>query len=46
MKFPDLIASRRIDLESIRLDSYYSGLSILDDFSENAWIFFIPKRNS
>ena len=46
MKALDMIASLRIDLESIRLDRYYSGQSILDDFSENTRIFIIPKKNS
>ena len=46
MKALDMIASLRIGLESIRLDRYYSGQSILDDFSENTRIFIIPKRNS
>ncbi len=42
----DMIASLRIDIESVRLDRYYSGQSILDDFSENTKIFIIPKKNS
>ena len=46
MKALDMIAGLRIDLESIRLDRYYSGQSILDDFSENTRIFIIPKKNS
>ena len=39
MKALDMIASLGIDLESVRLDRYYSGQSILDDFSENTRIF-------
>ena len=46
MKALDMIAGLRIDLESVRLDRYYSGQSILDDFSENTKRFIIPKRNS
>ena len=46
MKALDMIAGLRIDLESIRLDRYYSWQSILDDFSENTRIFIIPKKNS
>ena len=46
MKALDMIAGLMIDLESVRLDRYYSGQSILDDFSENTKIFIIPKRNS
>ncbi len=42
----DMISKLRIDLASIRLDRYYSGQSILDDFSENTRIFIIPKKNS
>ena len=42
----DMIARLRIDLESVRLDRYYSGQSILDDFSENTRIFIIPRKNS
>ena len=42
----EMIARMRIDLESIRLDRYYSGQSILDDFSENTRIFIIPRKNS
>ena len=42
----EMIAKMRIDLESIRLDRYYSGQSILDDFSKNTRIFIIPKKNS
>ena len=41
MKALDMIASLRIDLESVRLDRYYSGQSILDDFSENTRIFIV-----
>ena len=46
MKAIKIIAGLRIDLESIRLDRYYSGQSILDDFSENTRILIIPKKNS
>ncbi len=46
MKAIEMIAGLRIDLESIRLDRYYLGQSILDDFSENTRIFIIPKKNS
>ena len=42
----DMISKLRIDLDSVRLDRYYSGQSILDDFSENTRIFIIPKKNS
>ena len=42
----EMIAKMRIDLESIRLDRYYSGQSILDDFSENTRIFIIHRKNS
>ena len=42
----DMIQRLRIDLDSIRLDRYYSGQIILDDFSENTRIFIIPKKNS
>jgi transposase len=41
----DMISSLRIDIESVRLDRYYSGQSILDDFSENRKIFIIPRKN-
>ena len=41
-----MIQRLRIDLDSIRLDRYYSGQIILDDFSENTRIFIIPKKNS
>ena len=34
----EMIGKMRIDLKSIRLDRYYSGQSILDDFSENQGI--------
>ena len=46
MKAIEMISKLRIDLASIRLDRYYSGQSILDDFSENTRIFIIPKKNS
>jgi transposase len=46
MKALDMMAGLRIDLESIRVDRYYSGQSILDDFSENTGIFIMPKKNS
>ena len=46
MKAIKMISKLRIDLASIRLDRYYSGQSILDDFSENTRIFIIPKKNS
>ena len=42
----EMISKLRIDLARIRLDRYYSGQSILDDFSENTRIFIIPKKNS
>ena len=42
----DMISKLRIDLDSIRLDRYYSGQIILDDVSENTKIFIIPKKNS
>jgi transposase len=45
MKALEMIAKLRIELESIRLDRYYSGQSILDDFSENTRIFIMPKKN-
>ena len=46
MKAIEMIARMSIDLESIRLDRYYSGQRILDDFSENTRIFIIPRKNS
>ena len=42
----DMIRKMNIDLESVRLDKYYSGQSILEDFNENTMIFIIPKKNS
>lgn len=42
----DLISKLRIALDSVRLDRYYSGQGILDDFGENTRIFIIPKKNS
>ena len=42
----EMIGKMRIDLKSIRLDKYYSGQSILEDFNENTMIFLIPKSNS
>jgi transposase len=42
----DIIKTMNIELKSVRLDRYYSGQSILKDFSENTRIFIIPKRNS
>ena len=42
----EMIGKMRIDLKSIRLDKYYSGQSILNDFNENTMIFLIPKSNS
>ena len=42
----EMISDMRIDLRSVRLDKYYSGQSILDDFSENTRIFILPKSNS
>ena len=41
-----MIAGLNIGLKSVRLDKYYSGQSILDDFGENTRIFIIPKKNS
>ncbi|OWP57127.1 MAG: hypothetical protein B2I17_02500 [Thermoplasmatales archaeon B_DKE] len=41
-----MISELGIHLSSVRPDKYYSGQSILDDFSENTRIFTIPKRNS
>ena len=46
MKALDMISKLSIDMDSIRLDRYYSGQSILYDFSENRRIFIIPKKNS
>ena len=46
MKALAMITILRIDLESVRLDSYYSGQSILDDFAVNTRIFIIPRNNS
>ena len=46
MKAIDMIASLRIDLDSIRLGRYCSGQRILDDFSKNTRILIIPKKNS
>lgn len=45
MKIIEMIEKMRIDLESIRLNRFYSG-STLYDFSENTRIFIIPKKNS
>lgn len=42
----DMIERSGIELNSVRLDKYYSGQSILDDFGENTKIFIIPKKNS
>ncbi len=42
----EMIGRMRLDLKSIRLDKYYSGQSILEDFNENTRIFLIPKSNS
>jgi transposase len=42
----EMIGKMRIDLKSIRLDKYYSGQSILEDFNENTMIFLIPESNS
>ncbi len=42
----EMIGKMLIDLKSIRLDKYYSGQSILEDFNENIMIFLIPKSNS
>ncbi|MEM4090435.1 MAG: hypothetical protein QXQ46_06775 [Thermoplasmatales archaeon] len=42
----DMIGRMRLDLKSVRLDKYYSGQSILEDFNENTRIFIIPKSNS
>jgi transposase len=42
----EMIANMRIDIDSVRLDRYYSGQGILDDFGENTRIFIIPKKNS
>ena len=41
-----MINKMNIDLKSVRLDRYYSGQSILEDFIENTIIFIIPKKNS
>ena len=41
-----MIGKMRINLKSVRLDKYYSGKSILEDFNENTMIFLIPKSNS
>ena len=42
----ETIERMRLDLKSVRLDKYYSGQSILEDFGENTRIFLIPKSNS
>ena len=42
----EMIGGMRLDLKSVRLDKYYSGQSILEDFNENTRIFIIPKSNS
>ena len=42
----EMMGKMRIDLKSIRMDKYYSGQSILNDFNENTMIFLIPKSNS
>jgi len=41
-----MISELGIQINSVRLDKYYSGQSVLDDFSENTSILIIPKRNS
>jgi len=41
-----MIRKMKIDLKSVRLDWYYLGQSILEDFNENTMIFIIPKKNS
>jgi len=41
-----MISGLGIQINSVRLDKYYSGQSILDDSSENTRIFIIPKKNS
>ena len=46
MKALVMITRLKIDLESIKLDRYYSGQSILEDFFKNTRIFIIPKKNS
>ncbi|MEM0134426.1 MAG: hypothetical protein QXU18_04255 [Thermoplasmatales archaeon] len=42
----EMIGRMRLDIKSVRLDKYYSGQSILEDFNENTRIFIIPKSNS
>ena len=42
----EMIGKMRIDLKTLRLDKYYSGQSILEDFNENTMIFLIPESNS
>ncbi|MHB1708229.1 MAG: ISNCY-like element ISTvo2 family transposase [Thermoplasmataceae archaeon] len=42
----DMIERSWIELNSVRLDKYYSGQSILDDFDKNTKIFIILKKNS
>jgi transposase len=46
IKALEMIPKLSIDIDSVRLDRYYSGQSILDDFSENTRVFIIPKKNS
>lgn len=41
-----MIEKMGIEIRSVRLDKYYSGQSILDDFGGNTRIFIIPKKNS
>lgn len=45
-KVLEMIRKMRIDIRGARLDKYYSGQSLLDDFDENTRIFIIPKENS
>lgn len=46
VKALNMISDPGIEMQSVRLDKYYSGQSIIDDFSENTRIFIIPKKNS
>ena len=41
----EMIGGMRLDLKSVRLDKYYSGQSILEDFNENTRIFIRQEDN-
>ena len=41
-----MVGITKIDVESIRLDQYCGSQSTLDDFSESARVFVIPRSNT